>query len=143
MRFRDAGLQPGNHAKVARFADLFLFRSECERHPQPSSDREAHGFAHDANHGEGASVELDAAADDVGVGGEAFLPESVAEDGDLIVSGDLVIRREGAAEERGDAEGIEEIWGYSARVDGFGVGGARLEREIKIHLFVGGDPIER
>ena len=70
-------------------------------------EREAAGHhAHDAPR---RAVELDRAADDRRIAAEAVLPETVREDDDGRPSGSVLVRREGAPQDRRDAEGLEGV----------------------------------
>ena len=64
----------------------------------------------DADDREGAAVERDRAPDDRRIAGESPLPEVVAEDDDRVrVRRAVFLRQERAAEDRADAERVEEV----------------------------------
>jgi hypothetical protein len=91
---------------------------------------------HDAEDLSADTFELDGTADDRGIGSELLLPQSVAEDDEVILAGLVVTGFEDAAEERAHAENLEEFAGdqrgaetkwFAAAVEikfvAFGVGG--------------------
>ena len=90
--------------------DAALFRAALGRHEGPQvalvEDLEAGG--RDADYGEGLAVERDGAADNGRVGGEARVPEELADDDD-VGAGAAVIGGKGAAGEEGDAQEGEEF----------------------------------
>ena len=58
--------------------------------------------AHDSDDGERTFVEVDGAADEMGIGAEAAAPEFFADDRDGRGAGPAVFGKEGAAHERRD-----------------------------------------
>ena len=76
--------------------------------------------AHDSDDGERTFVEIDGAADEMGIGAEAAAPEFFADDRDGRGAGPAVFGSEGAAHERRDLKDVEE--------PGCNDGGVRDER---------------
>ena len=76
--------------------------------------------AHDSDDGERTFVEVDGAADEMGIGAEAAAPEFFADDRDGRGAGPAVLGNEGAAQERRHLQDVEEPGGNN--------GGVRDER---------------
>ena len=81
----------------------------------------AEGGRGDADDGVGVSGEGDGFAEDVGVGGEAVLPEAIAEDDD---GGLFFGAEEAAAEGHGELGDVEEVGGGGLSPDALGLAGA-------------------
>src|SRR4029077_12279033 len=128
LRLRDgnAGLQSPDHAEPM---------SRAPRHPS-SENRIVGGRnpdvliadeygrmktgAHDSDDGERTFVEVDGAADEMGIGAEAAAPEVFTDDRDGRGAGPAVFGNKGAAHERRHLEDVEE--------PGCNNGGVRDER---------------
>ena len=77
---------------------------------------------HDADDGPGAAIELHGASDDGGVGAEAPLPQTVAEDDDGVALRHFVLfRAEGSAEGRAHSQQVEVGLGDELRGDALGL----------------------
>jgi hypothetical protein len=92
---------------------------------------------HDAEDLPADTFELDRTADDGGIGSELLLPQSVAEDDEVILAGLVVAGAEDPAEERAGAENLKEFGGDQR---GSETKGFATAIEIKfVALGVGGD----
>ncbi len=113
----------GAHVAPARRA---LRGGEGERHPElgrlrrqrSAAEEQTHVRRHHADDGDAAAVELNGAADDGRIAGEAALPETVAQDRDRVVSLRTFIVGERAPDQRRDAERREEV-GRDVHADDF------------------------
>ena len=76
-----------------------------------------------------AAFERDGLADDRRIGAESAAPEAVAEDRDLMLAVDFVLRRERAAEDRLLAQHGEERCGDALRAHLLGLGARLAQRE--------------
>ncbi len=78
-------------------------------------------------------IELDFAAEDGGVAGEAALPETVVEDGDCVAAGMAVFLGIEAAEDGLNAQEAEEVRGGAIDVDvGGGIACAREAHVVAV-----------
>jgi hypothetical protein len=82
---------------------------------------------HHADDATGFGIEQHCLAEDVWIGAELRLPERVADYGDVVVAGAVVIGPDGAAELRGDTESVKEIAGDARAVD---ADGRAIDREV-------------
>ena len=118
----DAGLEPrfdepraaGRALEPARVVTRRVEEVDhgCRRPKRRRETRERRRERRDADDVERSPVELDRLPDDVGRRSQTRAPKRLADDGDRMASGRHVIARlEGAAEDHGDADELEEVSG--------------------------------
>ena len=96
------------------------FRSECDRNPESDiALEELKSGRHHANHGVFFVVEENILPDNVARAAEASLPQSMAEDGDSICAGLILIRQKNAAEGGLHAQQWKEIGRHAVSLDFF------------------------
>ena len=103
----DVGIQTGDcgpRAVIARF----VWKVDRARHPNLGLFREFKSRRHHSDDRNGSRADLDLFADNRGVGSEAALPQSVADDRDAYRLGFVVFGNERSPENRLDTEHREE-----------------------------------
>ena len=113
------GREPADEQQKVSAAVLLALRwIECQRQPDlhilivhVESGR------HDADHRRFHAVDVDLLADDIALAGEGALPQLGRQDGDRRRVRQRLLRREGAAESRRDAERVKETRRGNARGD--------------------------
>ena len=138
-RDRDAGLEPADHRHgVAPAIGLLTERErevQVEAPARRKDRREVERLGQHARHRVGLGVEGERRADDGGVAVEAALPEGVAEQYRLGTVELCLVVREGPADDRPDAQHVEEVAGHRHAADPLGLA-ASAE-------YVVADPVER
>ena len=105
---RDPVSQSPHHRKIAAAGCIELVGRQSERHPElGGAAGEDYPARHDAHHGAGFSAKGNRASDHVSIGAEAPPPQPLGEHHRLRRPEGVLLGRERAPEERGNAERFE------------------------------------
>ncbi len=125
-----AGLQPSHHLPEGVSAVVRLPSGEHLGRPHlpPRRDREA--GRHDADNRGGLVVEHQHSTHDLRIAPEPALPEPVAQDDHRRAAREMILGQEGAAQEGGDTQDVEEPFRDEPGVEPLGALGPEMVQPI-------------